>query len=138
MRHKLLWTFAIQTDHLISARRLDLMIVNKKKKKKKKERKKKKKKKKENLLNSGVRRSGKTEKKKKSEKTDKSLDRARKLKKLWNMKVTVIPIVNGSLGPATKGLVQGLEEMEIRRRMEIIQTSALVRSAPILRRVLKI
>ena len=29
--HKLPWDFAIQTDHLISARRLDLIIINKKK-----------------------------------------------------------------------------------------------------------
>ena len=28
--HKLLWDFGIQTNHLISARRLDLIIVNKK------------------------------------------------------------------------------------------------------------
>ena len=30
--HKLLWDFNIQMDHLISSRRLDLMIINKKKK----------------------------------------------------------------------------------------------------------
>ena len=29
--HKLLWDFEIQTDHLISARRTDILIVNKKK-----------------------------------------------------------------------------------------------------------
>ena len=29
--HKILWDFEIQTDHLISARRPDLMIVKKKK-----------------------------------------------------------------------------------------------------------
>ena len=34
--HKLLWDFDIQTDHLISVRRSDLIIINKKKKKKKK------------------------------------------------------------------------------------------------------
>ena len=28
---KTLWDFAIHTDHLISARRLDLIIINKKK-----------------------------------------------------------------------------------------------------------
>ena len=33
MRKKILWDFEIQTDHLISARRLDLEIVSKKKKK---------------------------------------------------------------------------------------------------------
>ena len=31
--HKLLWDFGIHTDHLISARRPDLIIINKKKKK---------------------------------------------------------------------------------------------------------
>ena len=35
--HKLLWDFDIQTDHLLSARRPDLIIINKKKEKKKKE-----------------------------------------------------------------------------------------------------
>ena len=30
--HKILWDFGIQMDHLISARRLDLVIVNKKEK----------------------------------------------------------------------------------------------------------
>ena len=34
--HKLLWDLDIQTDHLISARRPDLIIINNKKKKKKK------------------------------------------------------------------------------------------------------
>ena len=39
--HKILWNFDIQTDHLISARRPDLVKVNKK----------------DNLLNSGLHRS---------------------------------------------------------------------------------
>ena len=30
--HKFLWDFDIQTDHLMSARRPDLIIINKKKK----------------------------------------------------------------------------------------------------------
>ena len=36
--HKLLWDFDAQTDHLISARRPDFIIINQKKKKKKRER----------------------------------------------------------------------------------------------------
>ena len=48
--HKLFWDLEIQTDHLISARRPDLVIVKKKKKKKKKR----KKKNKENLPNCGL------------------------------------------------------------------------------------
>ena len=39
---------------------------------------------------------------KESKKRDKYIDLARELKKLWNMKVTVIPIVTGELGTVTK------------------------------------
>ena len=46
---------------------------------------------------------------KESEKKDKYLDLARELKKLWNMKVTIIPIVIGAFGTDTKGLLKGLE-----------------------------
>ena len=51
---------------------------------------------------------------KESEKNDKYLDLARGLKKLWNMKAAVIPIVISVLGTVTKGLIQGLEDLEIR------------------------
>ena len=40
--HKLLWDFDVQTDHLISGRRPDLIIINKKKPKKQKKKKNKK------------------------------------------------------------------------------------------------
>ena len=60
---------------------------------------------------------------------------ARELKKLWNMKVTFIPIVIGALGRITEGLIKVLEDLEIRGRVETIQTTALLRSARILRRV---
>ena len=56
-------------------------------------------------------------------------------KKLWNMKVTVIPIVIGALGTVTWGFVQGLEDLEMREWVETIQTSALFRSDRILRRI---
>ena len=52
------------------------------------------------------------------------------------MKVTVILIVIGAFGTVTQGLVKKLEELEIRTRLEIIQTTALLRTARILRRVL--
>ena len=39
---------------------------------------------------------------KENEKKDKYLDLARELKKQWNMKVTVIPIVIGTLGKSPK------------------------------------
>ncbi len=45
---------------------------------------------------------------KECEKRDKYLDLARELKKLWKMKVTIIPIVIGAFGTLTKGLLKGL------------------------------
>ena len=53
------------------------------------------------------------------------------------MKVTNIPIVIGALGTVTKGLAQELEDLEIMGRVETVQTTALLRSARILRRVLE-
>ena len=41
-------------------------------------------------------------------------------RKLWNMKVTVIPIVIGALGRVTREWVQGLGDFEIRGRVENI------------------
>ena len=53
------------------------------------------------------------------------------------MKVTVIPIVIGTLGTVTKELVQILEDFEITGRIETVQHTAFLRSARILRRVLE-
>ena len=74
---------------------------------------------------------------KESEKKDKYFDLAREFKKLWNMKVTIMQIIIGALSTVTKGLMQGLEDLEIRRSMETVQTTTLLRTARILRRVLK-
>ena len=53
------------------------------------------------------------------------------------MKVTVIPLVIGALGTIFKGFVIGLDNLEIRGKEENFQTTALLRSARILRRVLE-
>ena len=70
-------------------------------------------------------------------KKDKYLDLARELKKLWNMKVTIVPIVIGAFSTVTKGLLKGLEDLEVGGREETIQTTALLKTARILRRVLE-
>ena len=38
---------------------------------------------------------------------------ARELKKLWNMKVTIIPFVIGAFDTVTKVLLKGLEDLEV-------------------------
>ena len=52
------------------------------------------------------------------------------------MKVTIVPIVIGALGTITKGLLKGLKDVKVGGRVETIQTTVLLRTARILRRVL--
>ncbi len=58
-------------------------------------------------------------------------------RKLWNMKVTIVPIVIGAFRTVTKGLLKGLEDLEVGGRVETIQTTELLKTARILRRVLE-
>ena len=74
---------------------------------------------------------------KECEKKDKYLDLARELKKLRNVQGTIIPVVIGAFGTVTNGLLKGLEDLEVGRRVETIQTTALLRRGRILRRVLE-
>ena len=76
-------------------------------------------------------------KSKESEKKDKYLELLRELKKLWNMKAAVKPIVFVARGTVIKGLAQRLKNLEIRGRVETIQTTVLLRSAKIVRIVLE-
>ena len=96
---KLLWDFDIQTDHQISARRPDL-IINKKTNKKNPQRIYK-------ISNFAVPADHRI-KLKEYAKKNKYFDLARELKKLWNMKVTIISVVIGVFGTVTKGISKGL------------------------------
>ena len=71
---------------------------------------------------------------KECEKRYKYLDLARELKKNYG---TIIPIVIGAFGTVTKRLLKGLEDLEVGDRVETIQTTALLKTARILRRVLE-
>ena len=86
--HKLLWDFDIDTDHLISARIPDLIIINKEKRTCE-------------IIDFAVPADHRI-KLKECEKKDKYLDLAMELKKLWNMQVTIIPIVIGAFGTELK------------------------------------
>ena len=100
--HKFLWDFEIQTDYLISARLPDLILVNKKKKRTCR------------IVNFAFPADHRV-KLKESEKKDKYLVFARELKKLWNMKVMVIPIVISALGTVTKRIGTRTEGLENKR-----------------------
>ena len=102
----LLWDFDIRTDLLILARRPDLIIINKKRE----------------LAKLCTLLSWMTTEKdvKGCEKKNKYLNLARELKKLWDMDVTIIPIVISAFGTVTKGLLKGLKILEVDRRVEKI------------------
>ena len=121
--HKLLWDFDIHTNPLISTRRPNLIIINKKKRIFK-------------IVDYAVAADHRISLKE-CEKKDKYPDLARELKNLWNMKVTILPIVIGAFGSVTKGLLKGLEDLKVGGRVETIQTTALMKTASILRRVLE-
>ena len=116
--YKHLWDLEIQTRLLISARQPDLVTVNK------------------NKRTFAVSTEHKV-KSKENENRDKYLDLARELKKLWNMKVKMIPSVVGAQGTIPKALVKGLEYLEINGQVDNFQATALQRSTRIPRRVLE-
>ena len=123
--HKLLWDFDIQTYHLISARRPDFIVINQKLRTWK-------------IVDFPAPADYRIILKE-SEKKEKYLDLGRKIKiKKMEHKVTIIPIVIGALGTVTKLLLKGLEDLEVGGQVETIQTTALLRTATILRRVLEI
>ena len=74
---------------------------------------------------------------KECEKKDEYIDLARVLKKLWNMMVTIVPIVIGAFSTVTERLLKGLEDFEVGGRVETIQTAALLKKARILGRVME-
>ena len=78
---KLLGDFDLQTDNIFSSRRRDLVTVNKNKRT-------------YQIVEFAVSDDNRI-KSEESEKKDKYLDLARKLIKIWNMKVTVVPIIIG-------------------------------------------
>ena len=122
--HKILWDFDIQTDHLISARRPDRVITNEKKKRVCK------------IVGFAAPADHRI-KLKECEKRDKYLDLAKEFKKIWNMKVTIIPIVIGAFGTVTKGLLKGLEDLEVGGRVDTTQATTLLETARILGMVLE-
>ena len=70
---------------------------------------------------------------KEDEKLDKYLDLARKLKKLEDMKVTVMSIVVDAFRTVSKNL----KKLKMGGRIDIIETTVFLKSVRILRRVLE-
>ena len=114
----------IQTDHIIQARRPDIVVQDK-----------------ENdhtwIIDIAVPGDARF-KEKEREKVEKYQDLAREIRRIWNTSVTVIPIVVGALG-AVANIHERMEMLEIEKKeIDRVQFAALLGSARILRKVLDI
>ena len=79
-----MWDFSIQTDHLIEARRPDLVAVDKRERSCK-------------IIDFAVAGDSRIEEKEK-DKMEKYQDLGKELQKILNVKVKIVPVVVGSLG----------------------------------------
>ena len=75
---------------------------------------------------------------KEREKIEKYQDLKREVQKLWNMKAKIIPIVIGALGTIPKTLQKQLDQIESSIAINQMQTTVLLNTARILRKVLEI
>ena len=121
---KILWDMTIQCDHYIEARRPDILVVEKESKK---------------ALIIDIASPGDCNVgEKESEKIEKYQDLKREIMKLWSLKsVEVIPVVVGALGSVSKKIGQYLEKIGIDVRIGLLQKTALLGTARILRSVLE-
>jgi len=122
--YKILWDFSIQTDHVIEARRPDLVVVDKKDRTCK-------------IIDVAVPGDSRIEEKEK-EKIEKYQDPGRELKKIWNVRMKIIPLVVGSLGAIPKQFDKRLKEIGISVGIGQVQKTVLLGTARILRKVLEI
>ena len=106
---KLLRGFEVETDHLILARRLGLVKVNKKMRTCR-------------IVDFGVSANHRVKLKESEKKKDNYFDLAKELKNVWSM---MVRIIIGALRTFTKGLIQGQKDLEIRGRVKTIQTKAI-------------
>ena len=119
-----MWDFSIQIDHVIEARRPDLVVVDKKRRTCK-------------IIDFAVPGDSRIEEKEK-EKIEKYQDLRRELQKIWNVRVKIMQLVVGSLGAIPKQISNRLKETRITAEIEQVQKTVLLGTARILRKVLEI
>ena len=71
------------------------------------------------------------------DKITKYQDLGRELRRLWNVKTEIIPVVVGALGSMPKDLKHWLEVLEIKPRMNDLQKSVILHSARILQKIIE-
>ena len=119
--YKILWDFSIQTDHVIEARRPDLVAVDKNERICK-------------IIDFAVPGDSRIKEKGK-DKIEKYQDLGRALQEIWNVKVKIIPLLIGSLGAIPKQFGNRLKQIGITVGTAQVQKTVLLGTARILRKV---
>ena len=122
--YKILWDFSIQTDHVIEARRPDLVVVDKKERSCK-------------IIDFTFLGDSRIAEKEKDN-IENYQDLGRELQKVWNVKVKIIPLAVGSVGAIPKQFGNRLNQIGITVGTAQVQKIVLLRTARILRKVLEI
>ena len=119
---KILWDFEVRTDRRITARRPDIVIVDKEKK--------------TGLIIDIAVPEDRNICQKEREKIEKYQDLRIEIQKLWNIKAKVVPVVIGALGAHTGKLNDYLAQIPGQHHAPQLIKAALLGSAHILRRTL--
>ena len=116
-RCKILWDFTVQTDHIIQARRPDMIVIDKETNK-------------AQVIDFAIPYNSRVDSKE-MEKIEKYQDLVRELNKLWDMKVVVIPIVLGALGKTPKTLQKRMTDIGIETKIGELQKAVILHTARI-------
>ena len=119
---KVLWDINIQCDNLIEARRPHLVVIDKKEQK-------------EIIIDISVPADVRVEEK---EKVEKYQDLKREIRRLWKLRnVEIVPVVIGALGSVSTEIDRWMGKLGITCNVGLMQKTALLGTARILRKVLE-
>ena len=117
-----MWAFSIQTDHVIEAHALDLVVVDKKRRTCK-------------IIDFAVHGDSMVEVKEREKMTEKYQDLRRELQTIWNVRVKITLLVVDFLGAIPKQFGNRLKEIGVTAQLGKFQKAVLLR---ILRKFLEI
>ena len=123
--YKIFWDFMIQCDRLIEARKPDVVLIDKRTKGVK-------------IIDIAIP-GDKRVKDKEIEKLEKYQMLKEEVQRLWKMKsVTVLPVVIGALGAVSQRFAGYVNKVGANIKLEIVQKTALLGTARLLRKVLSL
>ena len=123
-RAKILWDFQIQTDRMVMANQPDIVVIDKEQRK-------------AVVVDIAIP-SDCNIRKKEHEKVEKYQGLKEELERAWKVKASVVPVVIGALGAVTPKLEEWLQQIPGKTSDISVQKSAVLGTAKILRRTLKL